>query len=118
MADHETADNTLADVLWWLRGYAAAKDDARTADLAEQLVNVRNWLFALAGGEKRLLGTNERAFGVALTEHEFEVLVDGVRSDNPSNDRDEALRISKLIVNRLHAEQKKFVDGKRGELPF
>lgn len=119
--DHEQADSALADALWWLKGFAAARPEdheCTAADLADKLRDTRQWLGHLSLGDKRLLGTNERCFAVVLTEHEYEVLVDGLRSDRSSEDHAQAANYAAKITNQLNEERKRFVDDSNPEVPF
>lgn len=119
--DQERAEGILADALWWFRGFAASAKgaNARTAaELAENLRETRIWLQRVSTGHQRLLGNNERAFGVALTGYEFEVLVDGLRSEPGSTDHEEALAYAKRIADDLRQEQKRFVARLGPEVPF
>ena len=120
--DHEQADRALADALWWLKGFAAAAPNEHAsntaAGMAESLRDIRQWLGNLSLGDRRLLGTNERCFAVVLTEHEFEVLVDGLRSDANSNDHAQAANYAAKITNQLTEERKRFNDDRNPEVPF
>lgn len=120
--DHEQADSALADALWWLKGFAAAAPNEHASDtaagMADSLREIRQWLGSLSLGDKRLLGTNERCFAVVLTEHEYEVLVDGLRSDRSSEDHAQAANYAAKITNQLNEERKRFVDDRNPEVPF
>lgn len=120
--DHEQADNALADALWWLKGFAAAAPNEHAsntaAGMAESLRDIRQWLGSLSLGDKRLLGTNERCFAVAMTEHEYEVLVDCLRPEARDTDFARAIECAAKITNQLNEERKRFVDDRNPEVPF
>jgi hypothetical protein len=103
---HEQTDNTLADALWWFRGYSAARqtdEHDQTFGLGEKLLRARNWLKELASGEKRLIGLHDRELGVVLTEGEFEMVYDALRF----GDRTPKEEIEQ-IVGKLHRVSEKF----------
>ncbi len=118
--DQQTADDRIADALWFLKGFAAAanSESAETAaDLANALREVRNWINAISSGDLRLIGADERNFYIVLAEHEYEKLVDGVRSkDGP--DWEIATELSKQITRALHLEQEEFRHRRSPEVPF
>lgn len=81
MSRHEQHDNALADALLWLRGFEAATTsdhDDTARKLWTGVRNVRDWLAGLTAGRTRLLGMNEHARAVVLTEAEAERLLDGL----------------------------------------
>lgn len=115
------ADNALADALWWLKGYAAAasgeaQDDAQA--MAEKLSDARRWLNDLTDGSKRMLGINERQLAIALTENEYEVIVDGLHDKENSGERLQALEITKPITAQLREERLSLIASQSGEVPF
>lgn len=83
------------------------------------LRQVRIWLDSLSEGRVRLLGTHERAFAVVLTEHEFEVLCDGIPrevSEDPDVLAVQTMRTK--IITQLRAEQRAFANERNKEVPF
>lgn len=106
--NHTEADNLLADALWWFKGFRAAQPaDARdpTEALGDSLRSVREWLNRLPLGLNRLLGTSERTFACVITEHELEVIIDGLR-ENTGEDRELALAKVREIHKQFVAECK------------
>lgn len=119
--DQQTADDRIADALWFLKGFAAAanSDSAETAgDLARALNEVRQWINAISSGDLRLIGTDERNFYIVLAEHEYEKLIDGLRSGVGAEDHAIAVALNSRIVEQFRAEQKAFVNRRVGEVPF
>ncbi|CDO37631.1 hypothetical protein [Novosphingobium sp. KN65.2] len=115
---HETTDSALADAIWWFHGFKAAAQasDAMcdpTRDLGTKLRNARDWLSGLARGESRFLGLNEREHAIVLTEHEFEVIMDGLRGT--AEEMAEAREKSMAIYRRFQAEQRERANT---EVPF
>lgn len=73
----QEALDRLADALWWMRGYAAAKENGGTeAALVDKLAAVHTYLRRVEHGEVRRLGEET---AVVMTFAEFERLVDAVR---------------------------------------
>jgi hypothetical protein len=112
MADfsHELADSTLADALWWFRGYAAARqtdEHDQTFGLAEKLRRARQWLSSLASGEKRLVGLHERELGIVLTEGEFEMVYDALRFGDrtPKEEIEQIVGKLRYAYDRFSAEK-------------
>ena len=120
MIDPTTADNALADVLWWLKGFAAAhppEERGEVAAMAENLRQIRQWLGSLEIGDKCLLGQNEFTFACVLTEHELEVIIDGLRStDGPSMLA--ALEKTQAIYKQFDGERRALLNGRNPEIPF
>lgn len=84
----QDADDRLADAIWWLTGFEAATarlgcamdmSEGPSRGLADGLRSVRDRLRRLSTGTDRLIGTNCRAFSIAVTEAEFEVILDGLQ---------------------------------------
>ena len=118
--DQQTADDRIADALWFLKGFAAAanSESADTAaDLANALREVRNWINAISSGDLRLIGTDERNFYIVLAEHEYEKLVDGVRSKG-GPDWEIAVELYNQITQRVRVEQDEFRRRRSDEVPF
>lgn len=118
--NHTSADALLADAMWWFKGFRAAQPaDAGdpTDDLGNSLRRVREWLNRLPLGLNRLLGTSERNFACVITEHELEVIIDGLRS-NTNEDRDLALEKVREIHKQFVAECKEVAARPKVELPF
>lgn len=118
--NHSTADNLIADAIWWLKGFRAAQPaDASdpTDNLGASLLRVREWLNRLPLGVSRLLGANERTFACVITEHELEVIIDGLRS-NTNEDRDLALTKVREIHKQFIAECNEVTARVYVEMPF
>lgn len=106
--NHSSADAMIADAIWWFKGFRAAQPaDASdpTDNLGEGLRSVREWLDRLPLGLNRLLGTNERNFACVITEHELEVIMDGLNR-NTIEDRDLALAKVREIYKQFASEVK------------
>lgn len=104
--NHTSADALLADAIWWFKGFRAAQPaDASdpTDALGHSLLRVREWLNRLPLGLNRLLGTDERTFACVITEHELEVIIDGLLC-NDSKDREQALEKAREIHGQFLAE--------------
>lgn len=117
---HTSADALLADAIWWFKGFRAAQPaDASdpTDDLGNSLLRVREWLDRLPLGLNRLLGTSDRAYACVITEHELEVIIDGLRG-NSNEDRDLALTKVREIHKQFVAECKEFTARINPEVPF
>lgn len=118
--DQQTAEDRIADALWFLKGFAAAasNEGADTAlELANGLREIRRWIHAISSGDLRLIGTDERNFCIVLAEHEYEKLVDGVRSKD-ARDIAIATELSKQITQRVQVEQEEFRNRHSPEVPF
>lgn len=119
--DQITADDRIADALWFFKGLAAgARDDetsAQASALAEGLAQVRHWLARVADGEHRLLGVHECNFRVVLAEHEFEKLVDAARDPSPG-DPQIVRPIIARICEQITLERRQFADRRNPEVPF
>lgn len=118
--DQITADDRIADALWFLKGFAAASNSgssATAADLADKLNQVRRWINAISSGELRLLGTDERNFYIVLAEHEYEKLFDGVMGAD-QRDREIGKEVLKLIHPQIDAERRAFANRNSIEVPF
>lgn len=118
--DQQTADDRIADALWFLKGFAAAanSESSYTAlDLANALREVRNWINAISSGDLRLIGTDERNFYIVLAEHEYEKLVDGVRSKG-GPEVGIATAIFRQITARVRVEQEELRRRHSPEVPF
>lgn len=110
----EQADSRLADAIWWFKGFAVATqrrcamdcDQDPTEGLGESLRSVRNWIDRLSRGSTRLIGTNERTYAIALTEQEFEVLFDGIRSEGNLAEVGHARALAGKILAEFQAEVK------------
>lgn len=118
------ADESLADAIWWLKGFAAAipSDDRGTPlSLESSLREIRMWLGRLPYGLSRLVGTTESAFGIVLTEHEFEVFWDALRSPDDevgAAARKQALEKLRLVLNKFTEERRAFATAGSREVPF
>lgn len=118
--NHTSADALLADAIWWFKGFRAAQPaDASdpTDDLGNSLRRVREWLNRLPLGLSRLLGTSDRAYACVITEHELEVIIDGLRG-NSNEDRDAALNKVREIHKQFAAELTEVTARTHVELPF
>lgn len=115
--NHENADSRIADAIWWMHGFAAAKPKkaGKLAELAEGLSEIRNWLLRFTQGRSRLLGTDERQLAVVMTEAEFERLFDGLRVKACREDIDDARATVTAILNEFRHERKSVFDP---EAPF
>ncbi|MBK6800321.1 MAG: hypothetical protein IPG83_02220 [Novosphingobium sp.] len=116
--DQVTADDRIADALWFLKGFAAASSNDSAviaADLSDKLNQVRKWITAISSGELRLIGTDERNFYIVLAEQEYEKLVDGVRSIDAA-DKAIGMDVHQSIHPQIDAERRAF--AKRCEVPF
>jgi hypothetical protein len=118
-----TADNSLADVIWWLKGFAAAQPAeernlrGEVAAMQENLRRVREWLDRLPVGLTRVLGRDQHTFACVLTEHELEVIIDGLRS-NTNEDRDQALEKVRAIHKQFSNECREMTARRDPEAPF
>lgn len=102
-----TAPDRIADAIWWLKGFSAAqksRERSYTDSMARTLGEVKMWLERLPYGLERLIGQNERALACVITEHELEVIIDGLRGD--ANDRELALTKVRAIHTRFREEAK------------
>lgn len=120
MMNPSNADDQLADALWWLKGFAAAQpidDRGETLAMAESLRLIRDWLDRLSQGFDRLLGQNEHTFACVLTEHEIEVIIDGLRSD-VGEDRKIGLEKALAIYKHFDVERRKLLNSRNSEVPF
>lgn len=119
--DQLTADDRLADVLWFLKGMVAATNNEGTAaevkGLADALAEVRIWLLGLADGHLRLLGRHDHDLRIVLAEHEFEKLVDAIKWPE-KEDRDIALQLIPTICSQFDFERKRFAARNNPEVPF
>lgn len=119
--DQISADDRIADVLWFLKGMAAAARDDDTAaelkGLAQSLAEVRRWLIDLADGDLRLLGHHDGDLRIVLAEHEFEKLVDAIKVPE-GKERDLALELIPEIYKQFDFERKRFAARNNPEVPF
>ena len=120
MSDPTTADDRLADAIWWFKGFAAAhpaEERGEVAAMAENLRHIRLWLGSLEIGDRRLLGQNEFTFACVLTECELEVIIDGLRStDGPSMLA--ALEKTQAIYKQFDGERRALLNSRNLEIPF
>lgn len=119
--DQISADDRIADVLWFLKGMTAAARDEDTAaelkGLAQSLAEVRRWLIDLTDGDQRLLGRHDDDLRIVLAEHEFEKLVDAIKWPE-KEDRDIALQLIPTICSQFDFERKRFAARNNPEVPF
>jgi len=118
--NHTTADALIADAIWWFKGFRAAQPaDASdpTDNLGHSLLRVREWLNRLPLGVSRLLGTSERTFACVITEHELEVIIEGLIC-RTKEDRDAALEKARAIHKQFMAECKEVTAHTYAEVPF
>ena len=121
MIDPTTADNALADVLWWLKGFAAAnppEERGEVAAMAENLRQIRQWLGSLEIGDKRLLGQNEHTFACVVTENELEVIIEGLHVQAPGSDRERSLEKARAIYQQFFGERRALLNSRNPEVPF
>ena len=110
--NHTDADNALADVLWWLRGFEAATTsdhDDTVHDLWTGLRNIRNWLSEMARGGHRLLGLSENARAIVITEAEFEAILDGLQR-NTEEDREAGRQTARAIFDQYAREARELAN--------
>ncbi|MXP24852.1 hypothetical protein GRI39_02165 [Altererythrobacter indicus] len=106
------ADGTLKDAIWWFYGFEAAQPYSEAAldthtksrDLAEKLNSVCRWLSRLAEGKQRVIGVDERTMALAITEHEMEALLDGLKGKPSEDDRALALKTIEKIFKQYRDE--------------
>lgn len=118
--NHTSADALLADAIWWFKGFRAAQPaDASdpTDALGHSLLRVREWLNRLPLGLNRLLGTDERTFACVITEHELEVIIEGLLC-HTKEDRYQALEKAREIHKQFMAECKAVSARTKVEVPF
>ncbi|MES2289323.1 MAG: hypothetical protein V4530_06245 [Pseudomonadota bacterium] len=113
MTGHEHNDAALADVIWWLKGFAAANGnmDSDLAAMSGSLRRLRDWLGQLSRGEYRLLGLTEKTRAIVITEAELEVIFDGTR---PQGDASPAHVLAKRLLDAMATEARAEFD----EIPF
>ena len=113
---HKAADNALAEAIWWLKGFRAAHPDSDpTCGMEDGLRAARDWLSGLAHGRTRLLGLSDHAQGLALTEHEFEVMYDGLRATADDAEREQAIKVIKNVLDAMGAER---IEARREPEPW
>lgn len=123
MSNPDFADSRLADAIWWFHGFNAAVQPSAndftetpvSVDLASGLRGVRAWLIGLAKGRTRLIGTTERDLAGVLTEHELEVIHDGLRVTAEPSERDAAREIVAKVLKQIGLEYREMMQG---EVPF
>lgn len=116
---HQQTDNTLADAIWWLKGFRAARPDTDTdpsCDLGSDLLSARIWLRRLALGKSRMLGLSDHTRAVVLTEHEFEVIYDALRIEADAAEQQDGRDQIAKVYQEFTAERKDA--GKEEGLPF
>ncbi|QTH19750.1 hypothetical protein HRJ34_15385 [Rhizorhabdus wittichii] len=116
--DIEQAHAALADAIWWLKGFAAARPASIDEGAGEhrqmeaRLQDVRNWLHSLTTGSFRRLG-DEKA--IVMTYAEFERFVDAARPAATWDDLKLASDTAKTILDAYRDEATR----SRGlEIPF
>ena len=99
--DIEQAHAALADAIWWLKGFAAARPpsiDEGSGDhvvMENRLQEVRNWLHSLAQGSFRRIG-DEKA--IVMTYAEFERFIDAARPQATWEDLNLAAETGRTIL--------------------
>jgi hypothetical protein len=120
MRDIDQATDRLADVLWWLKGFDAARDGPFSepndaSSLAEKIRTVREYLVELQDGSIRRLG-DEKA--VVLTYAEFESVSDALRPGATPADVDLARAAIAKIFQTYGREARASRAGKGLDIPF
>lgn len=116
--DIEQAHAALADAIWWLKGFAAARPSDVDEGAGEhrhmeaRLQDVRNWLHSLTTGSFRRLG-DERA--IVLTYGEFERLVDASR---PGSTRADIELAGETVRTVLDAYRDEAMRSRNLDIPF
>jgi len=111
---HNDVDAALADAIWWFKGYVAASNADVTEGLVGRLRRGRQWIERLSFGDSRLIGTSEHQQAFAITEREFEQVMDALHPRSTKADRE----IAEAMLRRVHSK----VIGERSardpEVPF
>jgi hypothetical protein len=125
----ETATASLADAIWWFKGFSAGtdspSDSCQAAGLAEQLRQVREWLERIEEGKARLLVDSEtrrprwREGGiVAMSYADFERILDGLKGNPSEQDRALALETMAKILAEWNAEDEAISRERNDDIPF
>lgn len=97
---HDAADSALADAIWWFKGYVAGSSTDVTDGVIDRLRRARQWIDKLASGDARLIGTDEREQAFAITEREFEQIMDALHPRSTKADRE----IAESMLRRVHSK--------------
>ena len=115
----ERAHGVIADMVWWLKGFAAARPpsidegDGAHLKLRDDLGEVRQWLARIEQGKTRRIGDEQ---AIVLTYAEFEVIYDGLRREVGLEER---LAARDVVVKVLKEYQREQIDARTcNELPF
>ena len=118
--DSAAADEALADVVWWLKGFQAAQPadpmgagDTTPGELHRAVSSVRDWLRRLSSGRRRTLvfygstvaGVQDAR--VVVTEGEIERLHDALREGAPTDERAMARALTTSLLDALSSETKR-----------
>lgn len=112
-------DDALADMVWWIKGFCAARPpaidegDGAHLTLRDQLSEVRRWLGKVERGEVRRLG-DETA--IVLKFGEFEQIYDALAHPNGTiEDRLAARAVVKAILAEYQREDQ---SARNPDAPF
>lgn len=115
----ERAHGVIADMVWWLKGFAAARPpsidegDGAHLKLRDDLGEVRRWLARIEQGKTRRIGDEQ---AIVMTYAEFEVIYDGLRRGVNLVERTAARDV---VVKVLGQYQRECIDARNcDELPF
>lgn len=119
----QEAHDALADVLWWMRGYAAATSDHVAHGMVDKLLNIQQWIDAVKWAGIRRLG-DETAIVVKFSE--WEKICDFlIQQQRPTE-----LEIAMGVARQVHGEYRKEaeqaseqarqarISSENGDLPF
>jgi hypothetical protein len=110
-------DNSLADVIWWLKGFAAAAEGEagiEARQMHKQLNSVRDWHSHLSRGTLRMIGLDEETRAVAITERELEQIHDALGGKQSAEQVAAASALTNKILGDLCREARTEFD----EIPF
>lgn len=106
-ADH--ARDVLADALWWLKGFAAAKQDTTAESLADGLSELRMWVASMEVGSVCRLGEET---GIVLRFCDFEKFIDAIRI-RPDGKEEHLAALE--VIDRVMAQYRSEERAARGE---
>ena len=113
------ADNALADMVWWIKGFCAARppsvdeSDGAHLTLRDQLGEVRRWLGKVERAEVRRLGEET---AIVLRFGEFEQIYDALA--HPSGTLEDRLMARHMVKAILAEYQREDASARNPDVPF